>query len=161
MLHYWLHALLIKEHETSFLTSTQVSANSIRPKTLLIEYVTLQYNYHRHFKVCAERTNVPWILSFLHAFSYISFSLTRILDTNHNAPSMSIYSKAYSTICFLFLVYFLLFLHLASYPIFCFMLPEIKINKFRRRQEIIVDKMVAKEKKTKGKRKNQETKIAL
>jgi len=41
------------------------------------------------------------------------------------------------------------------------MLPEIKINKFRRRQEIIVDKMVAKEKKTKGKRKNQETKIVL
>jgi len=64
---------------------------------------------------------------------------------------------------FLFLVYFLLFLHFASsYPIFCFMLPEIKINKFRRRQEIIVDKKwLQKKKKQKVKRKNQETKIAL
>ena len=51
----------------------------------------------------------------------------------------------------------LLFCLLAFYPVFCFISPEIKINKFQRNKKyvarnIIVNKTVAKEKKAKDKK---------
>ena len=75
--------------------------------------------------------------------------------------SLSRFAKAYSTMCFLFSVFCNFFTsYVFAYPVFCFILSEIKVNELRRKQEIqiitkqeiYVDKTIAKEKKAKDKK---------